>query len=160
MDTARGIGHMNDLAWRGKVPADMKRFRELTTGHPIIMGRKTYESVGRALPNRRNIVISRTAGFVAKDIEVFTAPEDALANLNKSGVDEVFIIGGSQIFAELLPKVNRMYLTYIESQFPADTYFPEIQSEDWSVSSDTRYAPDEKNLFPLRFVTLERNISG
>ena len=158
MDTKRGIGNLNDLPWRGKVPADMKHFRELTTGHPIIMGRKTYESMGRALPNRRNVVISRTADFTAPDVEVFSSPSDVLAALNADNTDEVFIIGGSQIFAEFLPLANRLHLTYIEGEFEADTHFPVFNLDEWSESGSISVPKDEKNQYSMRFVVLVKSM--
>ena len=156
MDTKRGIGNVNDLPWRGKVPADMKHFRELTTGHPIIMGRKTYESMGRALPNRRNVVISRTADFTAPDVEVFSSPSDALVALNADNADEVFIIGGSQIFAEFLPLAHRMHLTYIEGDFEADAHFPVFEEHEWIESDNISVPEDDKNQYSMRFVVLDR----
>ena len=159
MDRKRGIGNVNDLPWRGKVPADMKHFRELTTGHPIIMGRKTYEAMGRALPNRRNIVISRSTDLRIPDIEVFNSPEEVLTALRKEDILEVFVIGGSQIFKQFLPLADRLYLTYIESEFSADAHFPQFEESEWNMCAESTHPIDEKNLFPLRFVTLEKKVA-
>ena len=157
MDTERGIGNHNDLPWRGKVPADMKHFRELTTGHTIVMGRKTYEAMGRALPNRRNIVITRSDDFTAEGAQVFHSPKEVLTKLEDVGTDEVFIIGGSQIFAEFLPLANRMHLTYIEGEFEADAHFPMFSETEWMKHGEISVPKDEKNQYPMSFVILVRS---
>ncbi len=158
MDSKRGIGAKNGLPWMGKVPSDMKRFRTLTTDHAIIMGRNTYQSLGKPLPNRRNIVLSRS-GFKADGVEIFSSLNEALEAVGGNKNTEVFIIGGAQIFAETLSAADRLYLTLIDNEFDCDTFFPDYQSGSWTTKEESSQQPDEKNLFPLRFVTLERSIS-
>ncbi len=157
MDNKRGIGAKNGLPWMGKVPADMKRFRMLTTDHTIIMGRKTYESLGRPLPNRRNIVLSRS-DFNADGVEVFSSLNDALEAVGGDKHTEVFIIGGAQIFDETLAAADRLYLTLIEGEFDCDTFFPDYKESGFVIKEESSLQPDEKNLYPLRFVTLEKTV--
>lgn len=121
------IGNGNALPWR--LPEDLKRFKALTLGHPVIMGRKTFESIGRPLPRRRNIIISRNPAYRAADCEVAASLESAL-DICKSD-NEVFIIGGAQIYAEALPLAERLYLTEIRCDFPGDVSFPEIDKNRW-----------------------------
>jgi len=123
----RELGKGNDLLW--KIPEDLKRFKDLTKGHSIIMGRKTYDSIGRALPGRTNIVISRDIQWSAEGIETAANIDEAfsIARL-KPGNDEVFIIGGAQIYALALPLADRLYLTLIEDAKDADTFFPEYDA--------------------------------
>lgn len=122
------IGSDNALPW--KLPEDLKRFKALTLGHPVIMGRKTYESIGRPLPGRRNIVISRNAAFAAAGCETAASLDAAIAAC--TGItDEIFIIGGAQIYAEALPRAQRLYLTEIEAAYPGDVQFPDFDRSAW-----------------------------
>ncbi|MDR2231757.1 MAG: dihydrofolate reductase [Tannerella sp.] len=143
------IGCRNRLPWH--LPADLKRFKELTTGHAIVMGRKTYESLPNgALPNRKNIVLSRNPDFSCPDCRVFSSLPEALIKL--SGETEVFIIGGSQLFSQALPLVDKLYLTRIHSEFPeADTFFPEIDESGWIKCSEIAHSVDEKNCYSFTF---------
>lgn len=119
----RELGHGNELIWR--IPADLKRLKALTTGHPIIMGRKTYESIGRPLPDRTNIVISRNPDYPAPGCTVVTSLADALATARAREDEEVFIFGGAAIYALAWPHLEKLYLTVIEDTAPAaDAYFP------------------------------------
>lgn len=119
------IGKDNKLPWH--LPEDLKHFKELTSGHTVIMGRKTFESIGRPLPNRKNIVISRNENFKANDMEVVHSIEQAL-DLTKNE-DEVFIIGGAEIYKQALLLVNKIYLTRINKDYEGDAYFPELGPE-------------------------------
>lgn len=120
----RVIGKLNSLPWY--IPEDLKRFRRITTGHPVIMGRRTYQSVGRPLPNRTNIVISRDKNFQAEGIIVVHSLEEALGLAeSKPGCEEVFIIGGGEIFAQSIGKADRLYLTLIKGDIKGDIYFPD-----------------------------------
>lgn len=123
----RELGKGNDLLW--KIPEDLKRFKEVTKGHPIIMGRKTYDSIGRALPGRTNIVVSRDIHWEAEGIETAASIDEALSLAKmKPGNDEIFIIGGAQIYELALPLADRLYLTLIDDAKDADTFFPEYEA--------------------------------
>ncbi len=124
----RGLGKGNDLIW--KIPDDLKRFRALTSNHPIIMGRKTYESIGRPLPNRLNIVVTRNPDYQAQGILVCGSLEAALEKAKKAaGAEEIFIIGGGELYKEALPVTDRLYLTLIKANAEADVFFPEYEKE-------------------------------
>jgi dihydrofolate reductase len=122
------IGSGNALPWH--LPEDLRRFKAITLGHPVIMGRKTYESIGRPLPGRRNIVVSRNAAFVATGCETAASLEAAIAACAGSA-EEIFVIGGAQLYAEALPRARRLYLTEIRREFPGDARFPEFDRKDW-----------------------------
>lgn len=121
----RVIGKDNRLPWY--ISADLKRFRELTTGHVVIMGRKTFESIGRALPNRVNIVVTRDKKFSAPGCVVCHSLEDAL-KIGQENDDKIFVIGGEQIFSESIDRVSRLYLTLVEGEFEGDTHFPDYSA--------------------------------
>ena len=147
----RVIGKDGALPWR--LPEDLKRFRSLTMGHPIVMGRKTYDSIGRALPGRRNIVISRQPDLAIEGVETAASLAEALAMT--SGADEVFVIGGQQIYQAALPIADRIELTQIDTDFEGDVLFPEIDPAQWR---ESRQQPGQAsgNGFDYRFVTLDR----
>ncbi len=124
MDDKRGIGKGNDLLF--KIPEDFKRMKSLTSGHPIIMGRKTFESIGRVLPNRTNIIITRDQSYAVEGAVVVHSLEEALRQAQgKPGSEEIFIFGGGQIFKQALPLVQKLYLTLVKGDFGADTFFPD-----------------------------------
>ncbi len=152
--TDRAIGRGGDLAFH--ISADLKHFKELTMGHPIIMGRKTFESLPKgALPGRRNIVITRQADYSAPNIEVANSLEAALSLV--SDVDEAFIIGGASIYAEALPMADCLQLTHIDASAPdADTFFPAIDSSQWVITAETPTATDSKSGLNYVFQTLCR----
>ena len=129
------IGSDNALPWR--LPEDLKRFKALTLGHPVIMGRKTYESIGRPLPGRRNIIVTRNAAYAAEGCETARSLGDALAACNGTA-EEVFVIGGAQIYAEALPLAQRLYLTEIGRDFPGDARFPACARRLWQEKSRER----------------------
>ncbi len=145
------IGKDNKLLWY--LPKDLKHFKEITTGHTIIMGRKTYESVGKPLPNRRNIIITRQP-IKIEGCEVVNSVEAALALCKDEA--EVFIVGGAEIYRQALHLTDRIYLTIIHENFEGDTYFPEINADLWKETERQDHEPDEKNLLPYSFITLER----
>ncbi len=118
----RELGKNNKLLWH--IPEDMKRFRELTNGHPIIMGRTTFESIGRPLPNRTNIIVTRDPNYEAPGCIVAHSLEEAVAEAKKHVSDEVFVIGGGQIYSQAIGIADRLYLTKVNGTFDADTYFP------------------------------------
>jgi dihydrofolate reductase len=142
------IGKDNSMPWH--LPADLRHFKQITTGHTIIMGRKTFESLPNgALPNRRNIVLSRNTKLQLKDAEVFSNPEMLLESLENES--EVFIIGGANIYETLFPVVSKLYLTRIHHSFEGDTYFPTIDFLQWNLLSKEDFLADEKNNWSYSF---------
>ncbi|GBU06819.1 dihydrofolate reductase [Bacteroidales bacterium] len=142
------IGYKNDLLWR--LPKDLKRFKEITTGHSILMGRKTYESLPKgALPNRKNIILTRDARYIAENCTVYTSLHDMIKEENE---DEIFIIGGGEIYKLTLPLSNKLYLTTVEASFEnADTFFPAIDFSQWSLISEEHIAANELNKYAHTF---------
>ena len=145
------IGKNNQLLWH--MPADLKHFKQITTGHTVIMGRKTYDSVGKPLRNRRNIIITRQ-DITIEGCEVVKSIDDALAL--SANEEEVFIVGGAEIYKIAMDKTDRIYLTIIHHSFDADTFFPEIDCMKWKETAREDHQPDEKNKFPYSFITLDR----
>ncbi|MBI5040846.1 MAG: type 3 dihydrofolate reductase [Gammaproteobacteria bacterium] len=152
MDRNRLIGRGNALPWH--LPADLAHFKTVTMGKPIVMGRKTYESIGRPLPGRHNIVISRNPAFSAPGCTVVATVDAALAAAG--AVDEVMVIGGAQLYAELLPRAQRIYLTRIEAAFDGDAWFPVMDETVWQEVACNAQAADERNPYAYSFLTLER----
>jgi len=147
------LGKDNALLWN--LPADMKHFRETTTGHPMIMGRKTFESIGRPLPNRENIVITSDTTYTREGIIVVHSLEDAIERYKRSD-QEVFVIGGGRVYEDALHYADKLYMTHVDAALPADTFFPDIQKNMWKEISREAHTPDEKNPFPYAFVTYEK----
>ena len=150
------IGCMNGLLWH--LPADLKRFKTLTTDHTVVMGRKTFESLPNGpLPNRRNVVISRNQQFTHHDCLVVSSLEEALIKL--SDEKEVYVIGGSQIYCQALPYASKLYLTLVHASFPeADTFFPEIDLTRWIKRSEETHSADEKNKFSFTFYEYKKEL--
>ncbi|MDR2621931.1 MAG: dihydrofolate reductase [Dysgonamonadaceae bacterium] len=148
------IGKNGDLLCR--LPADLKHFKDITSGHTIIMGRKTFESLPKGpLPNRRNIVISRNAGLKIEGAEVYPSLDYAFIRLIDE--NEVFIIGGAQIYEQALPIADKLYLTKIYADFPeADAFFPEIDFSLWRETGRETFTADDKNRYSFAFVEYER----
>lgn len=145
------IGKNNQLLWH--MPADLKHFKNVTKGHSIIMGRKTYDSVGKPLPHRRNIVVTHQHITIPGcDIVKSIAEGIALCE----GESEVFIGGGAEIYRQAMDKTDRIYLTIIHHNFDADTFFPQIDYQNWKETARADYQPDEKNPYPYSFITLEK----
>lgn len=153
MSRNRVIGKNNQLPWR--LPEDLKRFKELTMGHPIIMGRKTYESIGKPLPGRTNIVLTKDTAYQVGGIQVARSLEEAL---NFGGKDEEkFVIGGSEVFKKAYPLCDKIYLTLIDRDFDGDTFFPELDLEtDFNLVEETKTLNSPKEDLPYRFVTVSR----
>ena len=151
-DRNRAIGYQNKLPWH--LPEDLRRFKSLTIGHHIVMGRKTYESIGKPLPGRTNVVITRELGYLAEGSIVVDTLERALECAKDDS--EIFIIGGAQIFVQMLPFVDRIYATEIDAAFEADTYFPEFDRASWAETSREHRANDDANPFPFDFVVYDR----
>ncbi|MDQ0162784.1 dihydrofolate reductase [Bacillus alveayuensis] len=154
MDRNRLIGQNNQLPWH--LPADLKYFKNMTMGHKIVMGRKTFESIGRPLPGRENIVLSTNRHFHPEGCQVFYSMDEFLTFANKHQEEEIFVIGGANIFEKLLPYADRLYITEIDEQFTGDTYFPPFNLEEWKKISSIEGTVDKKNIYPHRFVIYER----
>ena len=146
------IGKDNQLLWH--LPADLKHFKNITTGHTIIMGRKTYDSIGKPLPNRRNIVITRQKDLKLENVEVTNSLEDAIALCETD--QNVYVIGGAEIYRQALPICTKIHLTRVHQHYDADTFFPKLSFADWTETEKTDHLPDEKNRIPYSFSTLER----
>ncbi|MCX6754316.1 MAG: dihydrofolate reductase [Candidatus Nomurabacteria bacterium] len=159
------IGMKNELLW--DLPIDMKHFRETTTSHPVIMGQKTFESLGvgpdgtqgKTLPNRRNIIITLNKDFKKEDTEVVNSLDelDRLLESTMGDNEEAFIIGGGQIYKLLISKADKLYITHVNADFPdADTFFPTIDSDEWEKMSEDKHEKDDKNIYDCNFVVYER----
>ena len=149
MSKNRVIGNNNELIW--KLSSDLKRFKELTTEHPVVMGRKTYESIGRPLPNRRNIIITRNLEYEVEGCEVVSSLEEALLLTNNN----CFIIGGGEIYKQSLEVADKIYLTLVHKEFEGDTTFPELGS-DWATIDTKDFEADEKNEYNYSFIEYDR----
>lgn len=148
------LGKGNTLLW--KLPADQKYFKEKTSGHPVIMGRKTFESIGKPLPNRRNIVITRDTNYSREGIEIAHSLSDALEML-KNTKEEIFVIGGAEIYKQTFPIADKLYVTHIDAgDKEADAFFPEIIPVVWNEISHQEHMPDNKNPLKYTFSVYER----
>ena len=147
----RVIGNQGALPWR--LPDDLARFKRLTMGHAVVMGRATRGSMGRALPGRRNIVLTRDRAAIIPGCEIAHSLEEAR---DLAAGQDLFVIGGAAIYALFLPLAGLMYLTHIDAEVPGDTYFPEVQWEQWRVRSETPCPVDPRYPLPHRFVDYER----
>lgn len=152
MAANRVIGINGQMPWH--LSADLKKFRQITTGHPILMGRKTYESIGRPLPGRRNIIISRNSDYKIAGCEVFNDINQAIASC--ADAQELFVIGGAAFYETMLPKADFLYLTRIHKEFVGDTYFPEINAQEWQEIERLDIDNDESVDFSYSFLKLER----
>ncbi len=149
----RVIGFEGDMPWH--LPDDLKFFKSKTTGKPVIMGRKTFESIGsRPLPNRPNIVISRNVNLVIPNVEVFQSIDQALEQY--ASEEEVIIMGGGELYQQMLPKADRLYLTLIDAEMSGDTFFPDWTVHDWKETARALHPKDERHAYPFEFVTLDR----
>ncbi|KMY50492.1 dihydrofolate reductase [Peribacillus loiseleuriae] len=153
MDDNRLIGKDNTLPWY--LPADLQYFKKVTMGHPILMGRKTYESIGKPLPGRENIILTRNTDYQQEGITVISDMKEAVAYADALDA-EVFVIGGAEIFQQLLSDCKRLYITQIHHSFEGDTYFPELNMSKWQTVSRMTGIEDEKNRYPHEFIVLER----
>jgi dihydrofolate reductase len=154
MDERRGIGVDNRLPWR--LSADLQRFKRLTMGRHLIMGRRTYESIGRPLPGRTTIVVTRNPNFRPPGSLVAGSLEEALALAEGRGETEAFVVGGSAIFAAALPLAERIYLTQVHAVAAADVFFPELDRSEWLEKERVYQRADAKNEHPFSFMLLER----
>ncbi len=154
MANNRVIGKDNDIPWY--LPADLKYFKKITLGHHIIMGRKCYESIGRPLPKRTNVIITRNLFFMSTGCLVTHSLEEALQLARENGEHEAFIIGGAQIYELALPIIDRLYLTEVDIEAEGDILFPELDFNDWRITSEDVHPADEKNQYGYAFKVLER----
>ena len=153
MGKNREIGKENQLLWH--LPKDLKRFKELTSGYPIIMGRKTYESIGKPLPNRTNIVISRKNDWFEEGILIVGSIKEAVKFAQKID-EEVFVIGGGNIYEQTIDLADKLEVTLVDAELGADTFFPKINEKVWQKTNEEYHQKDEKNEFDFCFQTFER----
>jgi len=154
MDEKRGIGKDGKLPWR--LSSDLKRFRELTMGHHIIVGRKTFESIGKPLPGRRTIVVTRNPALRPEGCQVAASVAAAIETARMNGETEAFVIGGADIYAQALDVADRVYLTEVHAEVDADTFFPEFDRTAWTEKECSYQPADEKNEHACTFRLLER----
>lgn len=151
LDRNRGIGKDNDLPWR--LPDDLKRFKALTLGKPVLMGRKTAESLGRALPGRTNLVLTRSGRVPFESMQAVASIDEALVAARDGGAAELCVIGGAEIYALTLPLADKLYLTHVDTVVAeADAYFPEFDASRWKAVDHNSHAADGKHAFPFEFV--------
>lgn len=149
------IGKNNQLLWH--LPNDLRFFKRVTTGHSIIMGRKTFESIGNPLPNRRNIILSMREGFVIPGIEVAGSLKSALELTAKE--DIVFVLGGAEIYKQFLPLADEIYLTQVDVYLDGDAFFPKLRKEEWQIISQEPHSSDERHPHSYTFLHLQRIFS-
>lgn len=161
MSENRVIGKDGQLPWR--LPDEMKHFMRLTTGHTVVMGRKTFESINsKPLPNRRNIIVTRNPDYTAEGIETATSVKDAinlastLSTNHQPPTPNLFICGGQQVYTEALPLTDHLYLTLVHAEFHGDTHFPEFDPADWQLTDEVRHEPDERHKYAFTFQRYER----
>ena len=152
MSENRVIGRDNDLAWH--LPDDLKRFKELTKGHHVIMGRKTYESVGRPLPNRTNIVVTAQRDYKAPGCIIVNTLKEAIQKAENDS--QPYVIGGGKIYEQALALSDTLELTHIHAQVEGDTYFPEVDTTKWQIVAKESHPADEKHEFAFDFLTYQR----
>ncbi|MFY7844142.1 dihydrofolate reductase [Chryseobacterium gambrini] len=147
------IGFENQLLWH--LPKDLKHFKEITSGHPVIMGRKTYESIGKPLPNRTNIVVSRKTDWFEEGILIVGSIKEAIKFAKKID-EEIFIIGGGKIYEQTMDIVDKLEVTLVKADLEADTFFPKIDPKIWKKTDEICHEKDEKNQYDFCFQTFER----
>jgi dihydrofolate reductase len=150
----RVIGRSNALPWH--LPEDLKRFKQRTEGRVVIMGRRTFESVGRPLPNRRSIVVTRRHDYHPQGVEIAHSLEEALERARETDPQEVFVLGGAEIYTLALPEADRLYLTIVHADVAGDTHFPECDLSQWTLLDDERHEADERHAYAFSFRTYER----
>lgn len=154
MDSRRGIGKENRLPWT--LSTDLKRFKQLTMGHHLIAGRRTYESIGKTLPGRKMIVLTRQANYQVKDGQVAHTLEEALWLAHSAGESEVFVIGGSEVFDQALPYAQRLYLTLVHANTGADVFFPRVDYSGWEEIERSEHPRDDRNEFDHTYLVFNR----
>lgn len=151
MDRNRLIGNDNKLPWR--LPADLAYFKKTTLGHLILMGRKTFESLGKPLPGRKNVILTRDRSYKAPGCELIHSLDELQQYISDQ---EIFVIGGANIYEQLLPMANRLYITHIDAEFEGDSYFPPLNEEQWQLIHRSEGVVDNANRYPHTFCVYER----
>lgn len=146
------IGSQGELPWR--LSSDLKRFKTLTMGKPVVMGRLTHESIGRPLPGRQNIVITRQAGYRAAGCDVVTSVDEAIRAAGEA--EEIMIIGGGYIYKEFLPQADRIYLTRVQAEIEGDVFLPDLNADEWAETANEWHAADRANDYEYAFTRLDR----
>ncbi|WP_226034743.1 dihydrofolate reductase [Aquibacillus saliphilus] len=154
MDKNRVIGYNNELPWR--LPKDLKFFKELTTSNMVIMGRKTFDSMNGPLPNRKNVIVTRDKSYQQNDCEVIHSVDKVIDWSTDNPEVEYFVIGGGNIFEQILPYADRMYMTYIDESFPGDTYFPDFDESVWQITKKIKGIKDDNNPYDYYFIQYDR----
>jgi len=154
MDEKGGIGKAGKLPWH--LSADLKRFRELTMGHHIIVGRKTFESIGKPLPGRQTIIVTHNSSYKPEDCLVAGSVQAAIALARERGEGEVFVIGGAEVYAQALAAADRVYLTQVHAEVDADTFFPALLHDEWVEKERFDHPADDRNQYAFTFRLLER----
>ncbi len=154
MDRNHLIGNKNQLPWH--LPADFAHFKSITMGKPIVMGRKTFESIGKPLPGRTNIVLTRNSDISFEGVACVSSIADAITLVSEA--DELMIIGGSTIYEMLMPQVDRMYITYVDAEFEGDAWFPRFDKSMWLEKDSVVHPADEKNAYVCKFITFEKKL--
>jgi dihydrofolate reductase len=155
MGKNREIGKEGDMPWKRGLPEDLAYFKRVTSGHAVVMGRKTYESIGFALPNRKNMVLTRDVQFSANNCEIYHTVEEILT-FYKENEEEFFIIGGAEIYKMFLPYAKRLYITEIKQEFEADTFFPSFDKEEYDVIKNEKGVKNVQNPYDYQFVIYEK----
>ena len=150
LDRNRGIGHGNQLPWH--LPDDLKHFKALTLGKPVLMGRKTAQSLGRALPGRTNLVLTRSGEVPFDGMRAVASREQALATCHAEAADELCVIGGGEIYRLMMEHASDLYLTWVDTEVPADTHFPAVDDALWQQADSQPHAADARHPFAFRFV--------
>lgn len=150
------IGRDNKLPWH--MPGDLKWFKKLTTGHHVLMGRKTFQEFSKPLPGRVNVVITRNPNWFAEGVAIARSLDEAISKAEAAGDTEIFVIGGAEIFAQVLHRADRMYITRIHAEPEGDTFFPEFDDvNEWKLVDSEHLEADEKNAYPYSFLIYERH---
>lgn len=154
MDRNHVIGYENDMPWH--LPKDLKHFKEKTTENTMIMGRKTFDSIGRVLPNRKNVILTEQEEYNVEGAHIINQLDDVCELNEKKPDEELFIIGGGALFKQVLPHADRMYITEIHEEFPGDTYFPSFSKTDWKLTKKEKGTRDDKNPYDYYFLQYDR----
>lgn len=154
MDRNHVIGYENDMPWH--LPKDLRHFKEKTIGNTMIMGRKTFDSIGRVLPNRKNVILTHQKGYHVDGTDVINNLDIVYEWNENNPNEELFIVGGGNLFKQVLPHADRMYITEIDEEFPGDTYFPIFSELDWKLTKKEKGIKDEKNPYDYYFLQYDR----
>ena len=152
------IGYQGGIPW--KLPADLQMFKQTTMGHSLIVGRKTYESIGRPLPGRRMMVLSHQQDYLAEGCQVVDGLPEALELARLKGENEAFIAGGAQVYAQALPLADRIYWTQVHADVDGDTFFPEFERNEWVEQERTEFSANGENAYGFAFSVLTRRVDG